>query len=51
MNNCEKETNLQLVEEGLCYEEMAVIKESLGEIGQKFSNMQRLLQSQVFMNL
>ncbi|MGI6144925.1 MAG: sensor domain-containing diguanylate cyclase [Peptococcia bacterium] len=48
VNNCEKETNLQLVEEGLCYEEMAVIKESLGEIGQKFSNMQRLLQSQVF---
>jgi diguanylate cyclase (GGDEF)-like protein len=46
--NCEKELNLSLTEEASGYEEMAAIKESLGEMGQKFSNMQRLLQSQIF---
>ena len=46
--NCEKETNLQLIEKGLCYEETAAVQESLGEMGHKITNMQRLLQSQIF---
>jgi len=45
---CEKETNCQLADGGVFYDEVAAIKESFGEIREKISYIRTIMQSQIF---